>query len=163
MKKLTLIITVLCTVTFATAQNINSTIPDFAISLFGKSRATVEQNLKNAGFRIFSEEDKRTFNYTAEEAQNTTVALGDYMINCKIKWPYGENRHSISVNGVQYTSYRGMAKEYIDTGWNVLEEGRTHLVYKKEIGNFIYLAQVDYMLGSGMCMANATFERVAKK
>ena len=144
------------------AQVINTTIPEFALSLFDKTRSQVEQNLKNMEFKVFSDQDKADFGYTKDDANNTTVSVGNYMISCKVIWSDGK-QNAISVGGVNYSSYNAMISEYTKTDWEILENGYSYFICKKIVGNYIYLAQVDFISSNGRYMANATYKRVLNK
>lgn len=147
------------------AQYIESTIPNYAVSLFGKSRSKVETSLKEVGFKILSLEEKLQMGYGADAA-NTTVGFNfETAMGCKVIWPTDgiSERKKIMIGPVKYTSYRAMIAEYIDSGFSKFNNEDGDLVYFKQGKSFTYIAMIDYIQENGLFAATTWFARARRE
>lgn len=151
-------------VTFS--QVIEEPIPKFAEKLLTLNKASSENNITNHGFRVLTSDDLISLGYDEESLGNLIVGIGDSRITCKIQTNLtGRYVEKVTVGGVRYLNAQYMADEYLTAGYTMDEEKSrgNEMIFVKQTDKYNYFAFIEFIVNPNMCMANATFKRVARK
>lgn len=151
-------------VTFS--QVIEEPIPKFAETLLTLNKASAENNITKRGFRVLTSDELISLGYDEESLVNFIVGIGDNSIICKIQTNNtGRYVEEVTVGGVRYLNARYMADEYLTAGYTMDEEKSrgNEMIFVKQTDKCYYFAFIEFMVNPNMCMANATFKRVARK
>jgi len=167
MKKVFCIVTLIfCINILSYSQIIKETIPEFAEKLLTLNKASAENNITNRGFRVLTTDELISLGYDEESLVNLIVGFGDSRITCKIQTNNtGRYVEKVTVGGVRYLNARYMANEYLTAGYTMDEEKSrgNEMIFVKQTDKYNYFAFIEFMVNPNMCMANATFKRVARK
>lgn len=167
MKKVFCIVTLIfCINIVAFSQIIEEPIPKFAETLLTLNKSSAENNITNRGFRVLSSDELISLGYDEESLVNLIVGVGDSRITCKIQTNNtGRYVEKVTVGGVRYLNARYMANEYLTAGYTMDEEKSrgNEMIFVKQTDKYNYFAFIEFMVNPNMCMANATFKRVARK
>lgn len=167
MKKLFCVLTLIfCINVLSYSQVIEESIPKFAEKLLTLNKASVQNNLMKRGFRLLSDGELISLGYDEESLGNLIVGIGNDNIICKVQTNNtGRYIEKVAVGGIRYLNARYMVNEY-QTANYVMDENastRSELIFVKQTDKYNYFAFIEFMVNPNMCMANATFKRVAKK
>lgn len=167
MKRVFCIVTLIfCINILSYSQIIKETIPEFAEKLLTLNKASAENNITNRGFRVLTTDELISLGYDEESLGNLIVGVGDSRITCKIQTNNtGRYVEKVTVGGVRYLNARYMANEYLTAGYTMDEEKSrgNEMIFVKQTDKYNYFAFIEFMVNPNMCMANATFKRVARK
>lgn len=167
MKRVFCIVTLIfCINILSYSQIIKETIPEFAEKLLTLNKASAENNITNRGFRVLTTDELISLGYDEESLGNLIVGVGDSRITCKIQTNNtGRYVEKVTVGGVRYLNARYMANEYLTVGYTMDEEKSrgNEMIFVKQTDKYNYFAFIEFMVNPNMCMANATFKRVARK
>lgn len=167
MKRVFCIVTLIfCINILSYSQIIEESIPKFAEKLLTLNKASAENNITNRGFRVLTTDELISLGYDEESLVNLIVGIGDSRITCKIQTNNtGRYIEKVTVGGVRYLNARYMANEYLTAGYTMDEEKSrgNEMIFVKQTDKYNYFAFIEFMVNPNMCMANATFKRVARK
>lgn len=167
MKRVFCIVTLIfCINILSYSQIIKESIPEFAEKLLTLNKASAENNITNRGFRVLTPDELISLGYDEESLVNLIVGIGDSRITCKIQTNNtGRYVEKVTVGGVRYLNARYMANEYLTAGYTMDEEKSrgNEMIFVKQTDKYNYFAFIEFMVNPNMCMANATFKRVARK
>lgn len=167
MKRVFCIVTLIfCINILSYSQIIKETILEFAEKLLTLNKASAENNITNRGFRVLTTDELISLGYDEESLGNLIVGVGDSRITCKIQTNNtGRYVEKVTVGGVRYLNARYMANEYLTAGYTMDEEKSrgNEMIFVKQTDKYNYFAFIEFMVNPNMCMANATFKRVARK
>ncbi len=167
MKRVFCIVTLIfCINILSYSQIIEESIPEFAEKLLTLNKASAENNITNRGFRVLTTDELISLGYDEESLVNLIVCIGDSRIICKIQTNNtGRYVEKVMVGGVRYLNARYMANEYLTAGYTMDEEESrgNEMIFVKQTDKYNYFAFIEFMINPYMCMANATFKRVARK
>lgn len=167
MKRVFCIVTLIfCINILSYSQIIKETIPEFAEKLLTLNKASAENNITNRGFRVLTTDELISLGYDEESLGNLIVGVGDSRITCKIQTNNtGRYVEKVTVGGVRYLNARYMTNEYLTAGYTMDEEKSrgNEMIFVKQTDKYNYFAFIEFMVNPNMCMANATFKRVARK
>lgn len=167
MKRVFCIVTLIfCINILSYSQIIKETIPEFAEKLLTLNKASAENNITNRGFRVLTTDELISLGYDEESLGNLIVGVGDSRITCKIQTNNtGRYVEKVTVGGVRYLNARYMANEYLTAGYTMDEEKSrgNEMIFVKQTDKYNYFAFIEFMVNPNICMANATFKRVARK
>lgn len=167
MKRVFCIVTLIfCINILSYSQIIEESIPKFAEKLLTLNKVSAENNITNRGFRVLTPDELISLGYDEESLVNLIVGIGDSRITCKIQTNNtGRYVEKVTVGGVRYLNARYMANEYLTAGYTMDEEKSrgNAMIFVKQTDKYNYFAFIEFMVNPNMCMANATFKRVARK
>ncbi len=167
MKRVFCIVTLIfCINILSYSQIIKETIPEFAEKLLTLNKVSAENNITNRGFRVLTTDELISLGYDKESLVNIIVGIGDSRITCKVQTNNtGRYVKKVTVGGVRYLNARYMANEYLTAGYTMDEEKSrgNEMIFVKQTDKYNYFAFIEFMVNPNMCMANATFKRVARK
>lgn len=167
MKRVFCIVTLIfCINILSYSQVIEESIPEFAEKLLTLNKASAENNITKRGFRVLTTDELISLGYDEESLVNLIVGIGDSRITCKIQTNNtGRYVDKVTVGGVRYLNARYMANEYLTAGYTMDEEKSrgNEMIFVKQTDKYNYFAFIEFMVNPNMCMANATFKRVARK
>jgi hypothetical protein len=167
MKRVFCIVTLIfCINILSYSQIIEESIPKFAEKLLTLTKSSAENNITNRGFRVLTSDELISLGYDEESLVNLIVGFGDKKITCKIQTNNtGRYIEKVTVGGVRYLNARYMANEYLTAGYIMDEEKSrgNEMIFVKQTDKYNYFAFIEFMVNPNMCMANATFKRVARK
>lgn len=167
MKRVFCIVTLIfCINILSYSQIIKESIPEFAEKLLTLNKASAENNITNRGFRVLTTDELVSLGYDEESLVNLIVCFGDRRITCKIQTNNtGRYVEKVTVGGVRYLNARYMTSEYLMAGYTMDEEKSrgNEMIFVKQTDKYNYFAFIEFMVNPNMCMAIATFKRIARK